>query len=96
MKQTSLIIPLYNEEENIDFLINELLELKVYDLIEDIIFVDDASTDYSLKKLIKHSKNFSKIKFISHEENLGQSKSLVDGAKLSTNEILVIPDDLVD
>ena len=61
MKQTSLIIPLYNEEENIDFLINELLELKVYDLIEDIIFVDDASTDYSLKKLIKHSKNFTKF-----------------------------------
>ena len=49
----SIIIPIYDEEKNIEFLINEILfNLKKYKNFE-IIVVDDSSKDSSLEILIK-------------------------------------------
>ena len=47
MQKFSLIIPIYNEEENISKLLNEIVSVKLYDKINEIIFIDDCSTDNS-------------------------------------------------
>ena len=51
-KKVSLILPVYNEEENILNAINEFTSLKIFD---EIIVVDNNSTDDS-KKIIKSTK----------------------------------------
>ena len=47
MQKFSLIIPIYNEEENISKLLNEIVNVNLYDKINEIIFIDDCSTDIS-------------------------------------------------
>ena len=82
LKNYSLVIPIYNEEDSIFPLFNEIKNSKAYDLINKIVFVDDASIDKSneqINKLIKNYKN--KVISLKHTKNLGQSyciKTAVD------------------
>ncbi len=86
----SIVIPLYNEEHNIIPLYNEILlslnNFKDY----EIILVDDASSDQTLKKIAKLDNN--KLKIIKNSKNKGQSYSLLKGIKNSSNQIIVTLD----
>jgi len=49
MNHLSFIIPVYNEEENIKRLVEEINDaIKILNMSFEIILVDDASTDNSL------------------------------------------------
>ena len=75
----SVVIPLYNEEENINPLINEIVyHLDTYKNYE-IILVNDASTDNTennIKKL-----NIKNLKILKNHTNSGQSFSIHRGFK---------------
>ena len=87
----SIIIPIFNEKNNIEVLLNQILEnISQYNDFE-IIFVDDASTDDSLLVLKKYKKN-SFIKVISHYKNFGQSKALWTGIKIAKYDNIVTLD----
>lgn len=60
MKTISVIIPLYNEEEGIDFLVNELNEYfnLPHQFKTEVIFVNDGSSDKTFEKL-KQAKHVS-------------------------------------
>lgn len=47
-----IIVPIYNESENIEFIINDLKKIDY-----DVIYINDASTDNSLEKLYKCKTN---------------------------------------
>lgn len=47
-----IIVPVYNESENIEFIINDLKSVEY-----DVVFINDASTDDSLQKLKQNSAN---------------------------------------
>lgn len=87
----SIIIPAYNEEENVANLysrISESLKNKSY----EIIFIDDGSTDntfFELQKLVKKSKNIRVIKF---RKNFGQTASWKAGFDNATGKILITMD----
>ena len=49
MQKISLVIPIYNEEFNIKRLFDEIINTNVYEIVNNIIFVDDCSSDQSLK-----------------------------------------------
>jgi len=86
----SIVIPLFNEEHNIVPLYNEiLLSLNKFNDYE-IILVDDASSDQTLKKISKLDNN--KLKIIKNNKNKGQSYSLLEGIKKSANQIIVTLD----
>jgi len=52
-KKVSILVPLYNEEESLKPLIAEISNaLKTIDINYEIMFVDDGSTDRSLKIII--------------------------------------------
>ena len=85
----SLLIPIYNEEKNIKNLFNEIVDSGVYSLIEDIIYINDKSTDQSLNEICLLKDQYEKIKIVSHENNLGQSNCLLSGAKLSNSEVII-------
>ena len=93
MTNFSVVVPLFNEEQNIETLVNEIfLSLKNYNNFE-LILVDDASTDktgYILNNL--KNKNFKNIKIIKNKQNLGQSSALLEGIRFAENKIIVTID----
>lgn len=89
----SFVVPVYNEEKNIELLYKELKEIadKISDDYE-IIFIDDASTDKSqilIKKIATYDK---KVKYIFFEENSGQSAALYAGFQKASKDITITLD----
>ena len=82
MKITA-IVPVFNEEKTIKNVLTTLIKSKI---IDDIIVVNDASTDGSLKK-IKSLKS-KKLKIISLKKNLGKSDAVKIAIKNLKTEIL--------
>lgn len=90
----SLIIPLYNEEENIQPLL-ETIEKTVNPLGHsyEVIFVDDGSTDNSLAVLRKAIKNYSNnFQIIELRRNYGQTTALSAGIDHSSGNIIILLD----
>lgn len=85
--KTSLIIPCFNESENLPLLLDNIKNLDNYKSLE-IIIVDNGSTDNSLS-LIKnfHNKN-SNFRFISLDKNIGYGHGILQGLKIAKGELL--------
>jgi len=90
----SVVIPFFNEEENIKILVDEIHEsLKNTQHDYELILINDASTDDTLKKLKELKKiNKYKINIINNETNIGQSLSLFKGIELSNYDTIVTLD----
>ena len=93
----SIVIPAWNEEENIKPLYADILKnLKKNKYSNyEIIFIDDGSTDSTLKEIKKlKDKN---VKFISFRKNFGKAEALNQGFKKVTGDIVFTMDaDLQD
>ncbi len=89
----SIIIPVYNEEENVAILYEEIFNVvsgKFKDY--EIIYINDGSTDNSLAKLKELNKNDNKVKIINFRKNFGQSASISAGFELCSGDIIVTLD----
>jgi glycosyltransferase involved in cell wall biosynthesis len=85
----SIVIPLYNEEENVVLLTTKIHEsLKGY-LIQ-IIYVDDFSTD-NTRKVVKDIKD-PKVHLIALKKNYGQSLALAAGIDYAKGEYIITMD----
>lgn len=73
-----IIIPTYNEKENIERMIQALLELKLSGRIE-ILIVDDASPDGTGKIVEEMKKRFSNISCIHRERKMGIGSAYREG-----------------
>tara|TARA_B100000686_G_C16577249_1_gene856157 strand:- start:129 stop:827 length:699 start_codon:yes stop_codon:yes gene_type:complete len=92
MKIFSLLIPLHNEDKNILVLYNEIVDsLKNYSNYE-IIFINDASNDLTFERLKIISKNKSNLIIVNNEKNIGQSLSIIKGAKTANSDIIITID----
>ena len=90
----SIVIPLYNEEQNINNLIQEIFfHLKNIEFKFEILLVNDASTDNS-HDVLQNLKNKYKDKviIINNNINLGQSFSLIKGIEKSRYKTIVTLD----
>lgn len=92
MKSFSIVIPIFNEDENIENLFKEFLNCKIYDEANEIIFVDDCSTDNSSKIINGLANNYNKVKLLSHKINYGQSYCLKTAAQNSNSDLIVTID----
>ena len=95
----SIVIPSYNEEENINELYNRLI--KILDNLKiksyEIIFVDNGSTDNSLKILKELNLKNKNLKIISLSRNFGYQNALIAGLEFASFDHLFILDgDLQD
>jgi len=89
MKKISLVVPVYNEEENIVELYNEITKaLNDFELI----MVDDGSDDKSWEIIKEISKKDKKVKGIRFTRNFGQTPAIKAGINNSTGDIIVTLD----
>ena len=97
-KKLSVIVPLYNEEESIRPLLNEIKKALGRVAIDyEVLFIDDGSTDDSLKQIKEISKTDNRFRFISFRKNYGKSAALHIGFKNAKgNAIVTIDADLQD
>ena len=94
----SIVIPLYNESENINQLNSELLKAlsdsEITNNQFEIIYVNDGSTDNTLHLLKKLNNNIKTI-ILENNSNLAQSKSILNGIEVSNyNNIILLDGDL--
>ncbi len=94
MHNLSLIIPVYNEAENVPILYEQIQDtLKSIQSIWEVIFVDDGSTDDSfdvLKSLVE--KDPEHIRVVSFRRNFGQTAAITAGIDHAQGEIIVLLD----
>ena len=99
VKNISIIIPSYNEEENIEELYSRIL--KTFQIISitdyEIIFVENGSTDKSLQILKKINNSDKRVKIISLSRNFGYQNAIFAGLNYSSKDFVCILDgDLQD
>jgi glycosyltransferase involved in cell wall biosynthesis len=99
MDQISVIIPLYNEEENLTLLYRKLTAaLTAVASPYEIIFVDDGSRDNSLTILKElYQEDPRHVRLIELRRNFGKTAALVAGFQQACGDILITMDaDLQD
>lgn len=86
----SLILPVHNEEENINPLIDEIQSsCDALGLPYEALFIDDGSTDASFDILKKNTERFPQMKVIALRRNYGQTAAIVMGIEHATGEVLI-------
>lgn len=88
MINISIIIPVYNEEETVSETMNQIKKALQKQKKAEIIAVNDASTDNSLKIL----KKIKDIKIISHKQNSGYGASIKTGINAAKGNTIIITD----
>jgi glycosyltransferase involved in cell wall biosynthesis len=89
----SVVIPLYNEEENIQ-LLHDQLKKSLDPLAQEyeILFVDDGSTDRSLSLLEKIQADDKRVVVLSLRRNFGQTAAFAAGFDFARGEVVVTMD----
>lgn len=95
MRDLSVVIPVYNNQESLPSLTKKLIE-SVPKRLKEIVFVNDGSKDTSLDVLIKLSGQYDFVRVI-NQRNFGQQKAIQNGLKETTGTLIAVMDaDLQD
>ena len=94
MLNLSLIVPVYNEEENLPLLIDAIHQsLDSLSRTWEVVLVDDGSQDNSLKVLSELAEKDSEhIRVVSFRRNFGQTAAIAAGIDHAQGEIIVLLD----
>jgi glycosyltransferase involved in cell wall biosynthesis len=92
-ERLSVIVPVYNERENLDELARRLLAV-LDDSHEDyeVIFVDDGSTDGSAEVLERLTTSDTRLKLVQFRRNFGQTAALAAGFDFAGGDIMIASD----
>ena len=83
----SVIVPVYNEEENVSISQSRLrVKFRVFD--HELIFVDDGSADQTVARI----EPASNVRLLRFEKNAGQSAAMYAGLQAARGTILVLID----
>ncbi len=90
-KLLSLIVPFYNEEENIDFFFNKTIPLleKINNINYEIVCIDDGSKDSTLSLLKRQKSTNSKIKILSFSRNFGKEIAISAGFQYAKGDAVI-------
>ena len=90
----SLVVPCYNEEENVELFFNEVVKsFKKVKFKYEIIFINDGSKDKTIDKLKELSKTSKEnIKVINFSRNFGKEAGMYAGLKEATGDYVSIID----
>ncbi|MBN1601218.1 MAG: glycosyltransferase family 2 protein [Chitinispirillaceae bacterium] len=89
----SFVIPVNNEEENLAQLLTEIDPvIGKLQTPSEVLFIDDGSTDNSLKCLQELRKPYPYIKIIVFDKNYGQSSGFDAGIQAAAGEVIITMD----
>jgi len=88
----SIVIPSYNESGNIELITRKLLHELQQEENFEIIFVDDGSTDGTLKEIKKVMGISKSVKFISLSRNFGHQRALKAGLDHARGDCVIMMD----
>lgn len=97
MERISLVVPCFNEEETVKTYYKKLEEIKIKDFKDiniefEYIFVNDGSTDNTLKEIKKIASINNNVKYISLSKNFGKEAAMYAGLKNSTGDYITAMD----
>ena len=101
MKLLSIIVPCYNEEENIADFYHELLKndsfFKEKDLELEILYIDDGSKDGTVAEVKKLREKDERVHLLSFSRNFGKEAAIYAGLQKAKGDYAVLMDaDLQD
>ncbi len=89
----SLVVPTYNEKENIEKLLNKIFkEFKEHKIRGEVIVVDDGSPDNTGNLVENLRKKHKNLKVIHRKGKLGLSSAVLEGWRMAKSEILGVMD----
>ncbi len=88
----SVVIPVYNEAENIEALAAEILQALESKYEYEVVYVDDGSSDGTPQVLEKLRRAYPQFRCIRHLHNSGQSTAVRNGVKAARGEWIVTLD----
>ncbi|KHE72132.1 glycosyltransferase family 2 protein [Halobacillus sp. BBL2006] len=89
----SLILPSFNEEENIPLIyenLHNIMSLVNYDY--ELIFIDDGSEDQTLDSIQDLARKHPHVKYVSFTRNFGKEAALLAGLQKSQGDAVIIMD----
>lgn len=101
MKLLSVIIPCYNEEENIRDFYTELFKNKAFfeekELDVELLYIDDGSKDRTVEEIKKLRQEDARVHLISFSRNFGKEAGIYAGLQKAKGDFVVMMDvDLQD
>jgi glycosyltransferase involved in cell wall biosynthesis len=85
----SVIMPVYNEAATVAEIVRRVLE---QDVVQELIIVDDHSSDTTLEVLRKLAAEEARIRLFSLEQNLGKGGALRRGFKEASANVVIVQD----
>lgn len=93
MEKISYVIPVFDEEDNIVELYDQITDVsKKIDAEYEIIFIDDCSRDNSLNIIKELSKKDKTVKYVAFEVNTGQSAAMYAGFQYASGDVVITMD----
>ena len=86
MKNLSIIIPCYNEKENIKILLGKFVSIKDQNI--ELILVNNGSSDSTEKTISSYSRSDHRIRYVKIEKNIGYGNGIMAGVSESRNKII--------
>ncbi len=101
MALLSVIVPCYNEEENVSCFYDELMKNRAFfeekELDLEVIYVDDGSLDETVGEIKKLAQKDTCVKMISFSRNFGKEAAIFAGFQKAKGDYVVMMDaDLQD
>ena len=88
----TVVVPVFNEKENIKPLNSQILDATKELPVTEVIYVDDSSTDGSWDVLKELRRLNPVLRIVRHQKNFGQSAALWTGIRAAGNDLIVTLD----
>lgn len=95
IKKLSILIPAYNEEKTIHFILDKVKEVSlINDIQKEVIIVNDCSTDNTVEAITKYQNRNPEfpIQLFNQEKNKGKGAAIHKAIEKATGDYLVIQD----
>ncbi|MBP9996440.1 MAG: glycosyltransferase family 2 protein [Lachnospiraceae bacterium] len=97
----SVIVPCYNEEENVPYFYEELMKNEPFftekSLDVEVIYVDDGSKDATVSEVKKLHEKDNRVRLVSFSRNFGKESAIYAGFQKAKGDYVVMMDaDLQD
>ncbi len=93
MVEISIIVPAYNERENIPDLLAETYRMMGDSKLKcELILVDDGSTDETYKEACRLKKKYRFLKILRHKRNFGKTEAILTGLDASKGKLIILLD----